>query len=178
MIGIWTQHVQSSMVESIAERYVTYTSYKYKIQFQYPTDWVQAERISSNDEGADIRVTEQGYAQPGMILIIRGNRTGLESDLMTEINKMENTIGNFFPYELAFPISQTTIGGQEAATLIYSLPGKGYDKELEPIHQIWMIYVGKIEYYLILFTAPRYSFGNTENTEIRNQFIQSIKFLN
>jgi hypothetical protein len=49
--------------------------------------------------------------------------------------------------------------------------------ELEPIHQIWLIYVGDMDYYLILFTALRYSFSNPENTEIRNQFIKSMKFL-
>jgi hypothetical protein len=46
------------MGESLALQYVNYTSYKYKIQFQYPTDWVQGEKISIHDPGADISVTE------------------------------------------------------------------------------------------------------------------------
>jgi len=28
--------------DTLASGYVNYTSYKYKIQFQYPTDWVQS----------------------------------------------------------------------------------------------------------------------------------------
>ena len=59
-----------------------------------------------------------------MLLIVHGNRIGLESDLMTEIGKVENILGDFFPYELAIPVSHTTIGGQEAATFIYSVPDK------------------------------------------------------
>ena len=177
MIGFWTFAFQSLMAESSALQYVNYTSYKYKIQFQYPTNWVQDERIGPNEIGPEISVTAQGYAEPGMLLIVHGDRIGLESDLMAEIGKVENVLGDFFPYELALPVSHITIGGQKAATFIYSVPDKRYDRELEPIHQIWMIYVGDMDYYLILFTAPRYSFSNPENTEIRNQFIKSMKFI-
>ena len=108
-----------------------------------------------------------------MLLIVHGNMIGLESDLMTEIGKVENILGDFFPYELALPVSHITIGGQEAATFIYSVPDKRYDRELEPIHQIWMIHVGDMDYYLIPFTAPRYSFSNPENTEIRRLLTSS-----
>lgn len=85
MIGLWTFPFQSFVAESSALQYVNYTSYKYKIQFLYPTNWVQGERIAPNDIGADISVTSQSYAEPGMLLIVPGNRFGLESDLMTEI---------------------------------------------------------------------------------------------
>jgi hypothetical protein len=90
---------------------------------------------------------------------------------------IEKTLGDIFQYELELPISQTTIGGQKSASLIYSINDNHRDRELEPVHQIWLTYVGEVDYYLILFTAPRYSFTNLENTEIRNQFINSIKFL-
>lgn len=176
-IGFWAFASQLFVTDSSALQYVNYTSYKYKIQFLYPTNWVQGEKIAPNDIGADISVTAQSYAEPGMLLIVHGNMIGLESDLMTEIGKVENILGDFFRYELALPVSHITIGGQEAATFIYSVPDKRYDRELEPIHQIWMIHVGDMDYYLILFTAPRYSFSNPENTEIRNQFIKSMRFI-
>jgi len=108
------------MAESSALQYVNYTSYKYKIQFQYPTNWVQDERIGPNEIGPEISITAQGYAEPGMLLIVHGDRIGLESDLIAEIGKVENVLGDFFPYELALPVSHITIGGQKAATFIYS----------------------------------------------------------
>ena len=45
--------------DTLALQYVNYTSYKYKIRFQYPTDWVQSEKLSSHDrKGADISVSK------------------------------------------------------------------------------------------------------------------------
>jgi hypothetical protein len=101
MIGFWTFAFQSLMAESSALQYVNYTSYKYKIQFQYTTSWLQGERIAPNDIGPDISVTAESYAEPGILLIVHGNKIGLESDLMTEIGRVENIIGYFFLYELA-----------------------------------------------------------------------------
>jgi hypothetical protein len=166
-----------SMGESLALQYVNYTSYKYKIQFQYPTDWVQGEKISIHDPGADISVTELSNIDPAVFLIVRGHNSELGSDLMTVMINIEKTLGDIFQYELELPISQTTIGGQKTASLIYSINDNHRDRELESVHQIWLTYVGEVGYYLILFTAPRYSFSNLEITEIRNQFIKSISSL-
>ena len=44
--------------DTLALEYVNYTSYKYKVQFQYPTNWVQSEKITSHDKGADISVSK------------------------------------------------------------------------------------------------------------------------
>ena len=97
MIGFWTFAFQSLVAESSALQYVNYTSYKYKIQFQYPTNWVQGERIGPNEVGPEISVTAQGYAEPGMLLIVHGDRIGLESDLIAEIGKVEKRTRGLFP---------------------------------------------------------------------------------
>ncbi len=49
-----------NVTETSALENVNYTSYKYKIAFQYPSNWVQSEKISSHDRGADISVSKGG----------------------------------------------------------------------------------------------------------------------
>ncbi len=75
----------SNVAETSALEYVNYTSYKYKIQFQYPTNWVQSEKISSRDRGPDISVSklgnENGSSHGSLFWILRGNGTELGSDL-------------------------------------------------------------------------------------------------
>ena len=60
--------------------YANYTSYKYKIQFQYPTDWQQSEKIDSRDKGVDIAITKNSNTTMAIFWIILGNGTELGSD--------------------------------------------------------------------------------------------------
>jgi hypothetical protein len=106
------------MDESLALQYVNYTSYKYKIQFQNPKNWVQGEKITTHDPGTDISVTELSNIDPAVFLIVRGNNSELGSNLMTVMINIEKPLGDIFQYELELPISQTTIGGQKTATFI------------------------------------------------------------
>ena len=70
--------------DTLALQYVNYTSYKYKIQFQYPTDWVQSEKLSSHDKGADISVSKfskENTSNGSLFWIVLGNDTTIGSDL-------------------------------------------------------------------------------------------------
>ena len=85
--------------DTLASGYVNYTSYKYKIQFQYPTDWVQSEKLSSHDKGADISVStlskENSTGIGSLFWIVLGNDTAIGSDLkdgLQNVMKMLNEV--------------------------------------------------------------------------------------
>lgn len=167
-----------NVAETSALEYVNYTSYKYKIQFQYPTNWVQSERISNHDRGPDISVSR---GESGSVFWIkRGNDTQIGSDLqagLRHVMKMLNESNAPNGYEITKPPSFTTIDGQTAETFsAHSWYGFGAEK-LETIEQFWLTYVGTVDYYLIGFIAPIQSFDTPENMIVRNQFTSSIKIL-
>lgn len=166
--------------DALGLEYVNYTSYKYKIQFQYPSDWVQSEKISHHDMGADISVSKDGGSNGSLFWIVRGNGTEIGSDLqagLQHVMKMLNESNAPNGYEIIQPPSFTTIDGQMAGTFISYLRHRFGDAELETVEQFWLTYVGSADYYLMAFMAPIQSFSNPENVMIRSQFINSIKIL-
>lgn len=170
-------------VDTLALEYVNYTSYKYKIQFQYPTDW-DSEKISSHDRGADISVSklskENGSSNGSLFWIVLGNDTAIGSDLqagLEHVMKMLNESNAPNKYEIIQPLSFTTTDGQMAGTFISYSRHRFGDAELETVEQFWLTYVGSVDYYLMAFIAPIQSFSNPENVIIRNQLINSIKIL-
>jgi hypothetical protein len=48
---------------------------------------------------------------------------------------------------------------------------------VEEVQQIWLVYVGTRDYYLIGFKAPSQLFAEIENSQVRDNFIMSLKFL-
>lgn len=170
--------------DTLALEYVNYTSYKYKIQFQYPTDWVQSEKISSHDRGADISVSklnkENGTSNGSIFWIVLGNDTAMGSDLqagLQHVMKILNESNAPNKYEIIQPPSFTTIDGQMAGTFISYSRHRFGDAELETVEQFWLTYVGSVDYYLMAFIAPIQSFSNPDNVIIRNQLVNSIKVL-
>ncbi len=166
---------------------VNYTSYKYKIQFQYPSNWVQSEKISTQDRGADISVSKNGIANDNssshgsLFWIVRGNGTELGADLqagLRHVMKMLNESNAPNGFEIIQPPSFTIIGGQMAETFISNSRHRFGDAELETIEQFWLTYVGSADYYLMAFISPIQSFSNPENVLVRSQFINSINILN
>jgi hypothetical protein len=169
--------------DSLALQYVNYTSYKYKIQFQYPTDWVQSEKLSSHDKGADISVSKlskENTSNGSLFRIVLGNDTTIGSDLqagLQHVIKMLNDSNALNKFEIIQPPSFTTIDGQMTGTFISSSRHRFGDAELEAVEQFWLTYVGSVDYYLMSFIAPIQSFSNPDNVMIRNQLINSIKLL-
>ncbi len=170
--------------DTFALQYVNYTSYKYKIQFQYPTDWIQSEKLSSHDKGADISVSklskENGTSNGSLFWIVLGNDTAIGSDLqagLQHIMKMLNDSNAPNKYEIIQPPSFTTIDGQMAGTFISYSRHRFGDSELETVEQFWLTYVGSVDYYLMSFISPIQSFSNSDNTIIRNHLVNSIKLL-
>lgn len=169
--------------DALALQYVNYTSYKYKIQFQYPTDWVQSEKLSSHDKGADISVSKlskENTSNGSLFWIVLGNDTAIGSDLqagLQHVMKMLNESNSLNKYEIIQPPSFTTIDGQMAVTFISYSRHRFGDAELETVEQFWLTYVGSVDYYLMSFISPIQSFSNSDNTMIRNQLVNSIKLL-
>jgi len=170
--------------DTLALQYVNYTSYKYKIQFQYPTDWVQSEKISSHDKGADISVSkhskENDTSNGSLFWITLGNDTAIGSNLQAGLHhvmKMLNDSNALNEYEIIQPPSFTTIDGQIAGTFISYARHRFGDTELETFEQFWLTYVGSVDYYLMSFIAPIQSFSNSDNAMVRNHLVNSIELL-
>ena len=168
--------------DTLALEYVNYTSYKYKVQFQYPTDWVQSEKITSHDKGADISVSKlsKENGNGSLFWIVLGNDTAIGSNLqagLEHIMKMLNDSNAPNKYEIIQPPSFTTIDGQMAGTFISYSRHRFGDAELKTVEQFWLTYVGSVDYYLMAFIAPIQSFSNPDNVISRNQLINSIKLL-
>ncbi len=165
--------------DTLALEYVNYTSYKYKIQFQYPSDWIQSEKISNHDRGADISVSKDNGRSGSLFWIVLGNGTEMGSELQAGLQHVMKIIdeGNAAnKHEIIQPASFTIID-QMAGTFISSSTHRFGDAELETVEQFWLTYVGSVDYYLMAFIAPVQSFSNPDNVMIRSQFINSIKFL-
>lgn len=170
----------SNVGDTLALEYVNYTSYKYKIQFQYPSDWIQSEKISNHDRGADISVSKNSGNNGSLFWIVRGNGTEIGSDLqagLQHVMKMLNESNAPNAYEIIQPPSFTTIDGQMAGTFISYSRHRFGDAELETVEQFWLTYVGSVDYYLVAFIAPIQLFTNPDNVMIRSQFINSIRIL-
>lgn len=167
----------SEISDSFALEYVNYTSTKFKVQFQYPTDWIQTEKITGQERGADISVFENNNRTGASFWITRGNDTEIGSDLQMGVERIFNMLKESYGsnnYEIMVPASFVTIDGQITVTFIYSLR----NKVTETVHQIWLTYIGsKADYYLLSFVAPLSSIDNPNNGEARVQFIKTMKFL-
>ena len=169
--------------DTLALQYVNYTSYKYKIRFQYPTDWVQSEKLSSHDKGADVSVSKfskENTSNGSLFWIVLGNDTTIGSDLqagLQHVMKMLNDSNALNKYEIIQPPSFTTIDGQMTGTFISYSRHRFGDAELETVEQFWLTYVGSLDYYLMSFITPIQSFSNSDNAMIRNHLVNSIKLL-
>jgi hypothetical protein len=166
----------------LAVQYTNHTSDRYQIQFQYPSDWEFKEKMTRFDEGTDISVRKIALDNTGLIQIQRQNDTvrGFGSaDFTTAFYKLfKDAISYDYgkDYNIIEQPSFTNIDGQKAGTFLYTQKDK-YEDNAEPWGiQYWFVYVGD-QGYLITFNSPTRMFDNPENTEIRDHFIKSIKFL-
>ena len=162
------------------QNYVNYTSYKFKVQFQYPTTWVQSEKLTDKEEGSDIWVTSYSNESSAVFWMVRGNDSQLGSDLQTGIKNINLTLIKKYAdksYQTIEPPAISTIDGKIAATFIHSFMESLDGLRIEEVQQIWLVYAGIKDYYLIGFKAPSHLFAGIENSQARNDFIKSIRFL-
>jgi hypothetical protein len=166
--------------KEVQQSSVNYTSYKFKVQFQYPATWIQSEKITDKEKGSDIWVTSYSNKSSAVFWVLRGNDSQLGSDLQTGIKNINLTlIKKYFnnSYRTIEPPAISTIDGKIAATFIHSFVESMGGIRVEEVQQIWLVYVGARDYYLIGFKAPSQLFAEVENSQARDNFIKSIKFL-
>lgn len=166
--------------EGLQQNYVNYTSYKFKIQFQYPYKWIQSEKFTDKEVGSDIWVTNYSNKSSAVFWITAGNDTHLGSDLQTGIKNLNFTLMKKYAnnsYRTIEPSAISTIDGKIAATFMHSFVESLDGVKIDEVQQIWLVYVGSRDYYLIGFKAPSHLFAGVENSQARNDFIKSVRFL-
>lgn len=162
------------------KEYVDYTSYKFKIQFQYPITWTQSEKTNYKDGGSDIWVTSYSNKSSAVFWINRGNDTHLGYDLVEGFKNLDNILAEKYnnkSYKIIEPPAISTIDGKIATTFIHSFVESLEGIRVEEVQQIWLVYVGTRDYFLIGFKAPSQLFTGIENSEARDNFIKSMRFL-
>jgi hypothetical protein len=170
----------SNAGDVLALQYTNYTSDKYQIQFQYPTDWILKERMNRFEEGTDITVTKPSY--DGLITIGAPDdlRAGFGStDFITAFYKaFKDVIGGDYSRErrVIEQPSFTQIDGQKAGTFVVTDKDKYDESAFEWGLQNWMAFVNG-RGYLISFGTSSNQFDTPENMEIRDHLLKSIKFL-
>jgi hypothetical protein len=153
------------------------------VQFQYPLTWEIAEINGSLDEGPSIEITDPllgvgyiilahttipdyGPSDPYLNIerLMKISLQAFLNDSSTERNVIEN-------------LSYLTIDGQKAATFTYMAKDKLKD-DLVTKAKVWVVLVGS-GYYTLGFGTDFNTdlFGSPEYTEMRDRFINSIRFL-
>jgi len=174
------QQQQQEEQEPQEQHYINYTSYKFKVQFQYPTTWIQSEKLTDKEKGSDIWVTSYNNESSAVFWVLRGNDSQLGSDLQMGIKNINLTLVKKYvnnSYRTLEPPAISTIDGKIAATFIHSFVESMDGIRVEEVQQIWLVYVGIKDYYLIGFKAPSQLFTGIENSQARDNFIKSIRFL-
>ena len=165
----------------LAIQFSNYTSDKYQIQFQYPSNWELKEKMGRFDEGTDLAITSP-YLPGGAIYIGYGDdlRSSFGSPDFTsafyKLFKEEISRDYSKEYNIIEKPSFPTIDGQKAGTFLVSSKDKYEDNPSTWGTQMWLVYVGDHGYLITFFTTTDV-FDNPENVQVRDHFIKSIKFL-
>jgi hypothetical protein len=158
--------------------FLNYTSEKYGIHFEYPSDWDVLEKQSRFDEGGDIAV------KSGINSFIISRYDDLysgfgSSDIEIATNRMLNDFSRaMFGYDVRTIEEPTylTIDGHKAGTFLVTFKEKFSGYGVKGAIQQWIIFVGNIG-YLIMFSSSANIFDSPENIDIRDHFINSIKYI-
>jgi hypothetical protein len=165
---------------AFAVEYTNYTSEKYKIKFDYPSDWTVTEKISRFDSGPDINI-ESPTLSKGSFNIVYD-----DEDLITELgasdietttySMLESETRGKYDIKIIEKPSFITIDNQKTGTYLITLEEKYEDFPIKRANQKWVTIVGD-RFYLLSTMGSTNSFDNPENIEIRDHLLKSIKFL-
>ena len=154
--------------------YTNYTSDKYGIQFEYPSNWTVSEKASRFDTGDITIISGTNYFyiyrqdDPETVSWASDIEKATEMLLSSEQTSRED-----YTNTIETP-SYLTIDGKKTGTFLLALKLK--DSGVEAGQQFWLVLVGDRVYQIFNMELTR-NFDSPENTEIRNHFINSIKFL-
>jgi len=181
IVGTFASALDISDAQGVfAIQYSNYTSQKYQIQFEYPSTWALEEKKNRFDEGYDIRLTSDGLGLDLMAVgyaddLIRGFGT---SDIRSAVtNFYDEVIGAYTQdFRTIEPPSFITIDGRNTGTFLVTAKEKYATNPYTIATQVWITFVDNRAYTFTFLSTPE-NFDNPTNTEVRDHFIKSVKFL-
>lgn len=167
--------------ESLLLDYTKYTSDKYQIEFNYPSDWTLTEKTDNPQQPRAIMINGDnvGRGQIGISysdnLMTGFGTTDLATSVVNEHKKLLSDIPDFG--RTILNPSFTTINGHLTGTFLLSFAEGQYETDpLKGVWQYWTTFNGGHGYTIVFVSTPD-SFLTPDYTEVRDQFINSIKFL-
>ena len=166
---------------SFALQFTDYTSEKYQIQFQYPSDWLIKEKANRSDEGAEIDISNKKIAAGKLRihfyddLLESFGTTNLDA-AFTKFYSATTTDDNEYEFKIIESPSFVSIDNQRTGSFMLMFKQKN---EVDPVSgavKYWITFVGNSGYKMEFMATPE-NFDTLDNIEIRDQFIESIIFL-
>lgn len=166
---------------SFALQFTDYTSEKYQIQFQYPSDWLIKEKANRSDEGAEIDISNKKIAAGKLRihfyddLLESFGTTNLDA-AFTKFYSATTTDDNEYEFKIIESPSFGSVDSQRTGSFQMTFKQKN---EIDPITgavKYWITFVGNSGYKMEFMATPE-NFDTPDNIEIRDQFIESIIFL-
>lgn len=166
---------------SFALQFTDYTSEKYQIQFQYPSDWLLKEKANRSDEGAEIDISNKKIAAGKLRihfyddLLESFGTTNLDA-AFTKFYSATTTDDNEYEFKIIESPSFGSVDSQRTGSFLLMFKQKN---EIDPITgavKYWITFAGNSGYKMEFMATPE-NFDTPDNIEIRDQFIESIIFL-
>lgn len=166
---------------SFALQFTDYTSEKYQIQFQYPSDWLIKEKANRSDEGAEIDISNKKIAAGKLRihfyddLLESFGTTNLDA-AFTKFYSATTTDDNEYEFKIIESPSFGSVDSQRTGSFLMTFKQKN---EIDPITgavKYWITFAGNSGYKIEFMATPE-NFDTPDNIEIRDQFIESIIFL-
>jgi hypothetical protein len=166
---------------SFALQFTDYTSEKYQIKFQYPSDWLIKEKADKFDEGSEIDITNKKIAAGKLRIhfyndLLEGfGSTNLDA-AFTKFYSATTTDDNEYEFKIIESPSFGSVDSQRTGSFVMTFKQKN---EIDPITgavKYWITFVGNSGYKMEFMATPE-NFDTPDNIEIRDQFIESIIFL-
>jgi hypothetical protein len=166
---------------SFALQFTDYTSEKYQIQFQYPSDWLIKEKANRSDEGAEIDISNKKIAAGKLRihfyddLLESFGTTNLDA-AFTKFYSATTTDDNEYEFKIIESPSFGSVDSQRTGSFVMTFKQKN---EIDPITgavKYWITFAGNSGYKMEFMATPE-NFDTPDNIEIRDQFIESIIFL-
>jgi hypothetical protein len=165
--------------------YQNYNSTKYQIAFDYPSEWTFEEKTNRFEVAPEISIADYTGNALGIITVGYTERQDFMeylggTNVVSATNNAYDGLMNSYDYPTEYtsiesPSFDTIIDGQKAGTFVYTMEDKSETSSMVA-SQTWTIIVGDHGYF-ITFGGLTDTFDSPEAIEIRDHFINSIKFL-
>ena len=167
--------------QTFGVEFTNYISEEHGNQFQYPTGWKINEKTSDLDSFPDIEISSDSTSQEKIYLFHKDPIL----DYFETSNIEEATYFSLKAYKTGMmddyvnvsePPSSLNIDGHKAVTFAITIQNK-YEKSVPMIGlQDWTVFVEN-HGYVLGFKGFSDKFDSSENINIRNHFISSIRFI-